>query len=398
MKQPIRITNVQFAQMLASLAWPDEPSEKDKARLPALMRDLATVVCKHYGGKCLTAFNADSATEAADAVVMVVPPSEHDDAPPCWKHMGRMEVFGGMFDLDGASTRLDFHAIVGANTAVRDASALACLAQHADIEYAALGDAAATELLAEAKPGDPVEGLTLALQAAVARVEIANAQGDPILSAWLPDARQALASVQPPANTAAQHADETGRLVGAIHAAMTRLRQIAQEPVSVPLWGKVDMEVRPGNDDDRVLIGREGWGFTTVNYTSEGVIVDVVGEFDVSPMHTASIEAWDLVQKDMQLLITTPLTVQTCTGQALELLPVPMHIGTPSRHSSLFARFLKRQGRRLALTASEAAKVQAYMRRHGTEALSEDGDVAWTLCGDGLAECLPEVCARPADD
>lgn len=364
MKQPIRITNVQLAQMLASLVCPDDPSEKDKARLPALMRDLAIVVCKHYGGKCLTAFNADSATEAADAVVMVVPPSEHDDAPPCWKHMGRMEVFAGMFDLDGASTRLDFHAIVGANTAVRDASALACLAQHADIEYAALGDAAATELLAEAKP----------------------------------DARQALASVQPPASTAAQHADETGRLVGAIHAAMTRLRQIAQEPVSVPLWGKVDMEVRPGNDDDRVLIGREGWGFTTVNYTSEGVIVDVVGEFDVSPMHTASIEAWDLVQKDMQLLITTPLTVQTCTGQALELLPVPMHIGTPSRHSSLFARFLKRQGRRLALTASEAAKVQAYMRQHGTEALSEDGDVAWTLCGDGLAECLPEVCARPADD
>lgn len=37
------------------------------------------------------------------------------------------------------------------------------------------------------------DDLVAALQAAVARVEIANAEGDPIMSAWLPDARAALA-------------------------------------------------------------------------------------------------------------------------------------------------------------------------------------------------------------
>jgi len=33
------------------------------------------------------------------------------------------------------------------------------------------------------------------LHTAIARVQIANAEGDPILSAWLPDARAALAQV-----------------------------------------------------------------------------------------------------------------------------------------------------------------------------------------------------------
>jgi hypothetical protein len=35
--------------------------------------------------------------------------------------------------------------------------------------------------------------LRAALEAAVARVELANSEGNPILSAWLPDARAALA-------------------------------------------------------------------------------------------------------------------------------------------------------------------------------------------------------------
>ncbi len=37
------------------------------------------------------------------------------------------------------------------------------------------------------------EDLLINLEAAVARVEIANAEGDPIMSAWLPGARAAIA-------------------------------------------------------------------------------------------------------------------------------------------------------------------------------------------------------------
>lgn len=42
---------------------------------------------------------------------------------------------------------------------------------------------------------DSIEQLTDVLQAAVQRIEIANAEGDRILSAWLPGARAVLASV-----------------------------------------------------------------------------------------------------------------------------------------------------------------------------------------------------------
>jgi hypothetical protein len=32
------------------------------------------------------------------------------------------------------------------------------------------------------------------------------------------------------------------------------------------------------------------------------------------------------------------------------------------------------------------------MRNHGTEAISADGKVAFTLNGDFLAECVPDAC------
>lgn len=40
--------------------------------------------------------------------------------------------------------------------------------------------------------------LVLALQFAIARVELANTEGDPILSAWLPEAREAVATATGP--------------------------------------------------------------------------------------------------------------------------------------------------------------------------------------------------------
>ena len=54
-----------------------------------------------------------------------------------------------------------------------------------------------TLLLEDAENGERYrrqrDDLLLALKAAIRRVEIANAEGNPILSAWLPDARAAIA-------------------------------------------------------------------------------------------------------------------------------------------------------------------------------------------------------------
>jgi len=94
-------------------------------------------------------------------------------------------------------------------------------------------------------------------------------------------------------------ANECSELVRSISQSIARLRQIAVDPVSVPLWGALDMEVRPQDDDDRVLIGRKDWGFTTVNYTHEGLILDVIAEGEAAAcVHTACIGTEDLTMPD----------------------------------------------------------------------------------------------------
>ena len=88
--------------------------------------------------------------------------------------------------------------------------------------------------------------------------------------------------------------DTVEKLRAQIEADIAYLRTVIDEPVSIKYGAHVDFEVRPDNDDDRLLVGRFGWGFTTVNYTSEGLIVDVLGEGSLEPFFTSSIYAEDL--------------------------------------------------------------------------------------------------------
>lgn len=100
----------------------------------------------------------------------------------------------------------------------------------------------------------------------------------------------------------------------------------------------------------------------------------------------------------MNLVLTTPLRISTALGTVLELLPVAMAIGLPSQYRqdpSLFVRFLKRNGQRVPIAPRELDRVQAYMARHATEALSEDGERAFTVHGNALVECVPKVCGDP---
>lgn len=103
----------------------------------------------------------------------------------------------------------------------------------------------------------------------------------------------------------------------------------------------------------------------------------------------------------MQLLLCSPLTVRhLVSGKAYELLPVPMAAPIPSRQPELWLRFLRPQGRFVPITSDDAERVQSFMRRHGTEALSDDGEIAWTLAGSRLVECDPSVCdqTHPAEE
>lgn len=103
--------------------------------------------------------------------------------------------------------------------------------------------------------------------------------------------QQEVPTVKPKAPAVKQ---DVQAIVARIEADLVLLRQLSDEPTSIKLSEKIDFEVRPANDDDRVIVGRADWGYTVVNYTSEGLILDVIAEGEIEPTHTASFHASDL--------------------------------------------------------------------------------------------------------
>ena len=83
-------------------------------------------------------------------------------------------------------------------------------------------------------------------------------------------------------------------VVARIEADIALLRQACNEPISIKLSEKIDIEVRPANEDDRVLVGRSDWGYTVVNYTTEGLILDVIAEGDIESLHMVNFHGRDL--------------------------------------------------------------------------------------------------------
>lgn len=83
-------------------------------------------------------------------------------------------------------------------------------------------------------------------------------------------------------------------IVARIEADIALLRKVCIDPMSIKIAENIDMEVRPADEDDRVLVGRSGWGCTVVNYNAEGLILDVFGHEELEPIHTTSIHASDI--------------------------------------------------------------------------------------------------------
>lgn len=79
-----------------------------------------------------------------------------------------------------------------------------------------------------------------------------------------------------------------------IAADIALLRSVCIEPVSIKFGTDIDVEVRPAGDDDRVLVGRQNWGYTRVNYTPDGLVLDVYAEGELNAAHAVRLEARDL--------------------------------------------------------------------------------------------------------
>ncbi len=113
----------------------------------------------------------------------------------------------------------------------------------------------------------------------------------PTVKPEVPTVKPEVPTVKPEVTTVNQ---DVQAIVARIESDLALLRQLSNEPTSIKLSEKIDFEVRPANDDDRVIVGCADRGYTVVNYTSEGLILDVIAEGEIEPTHTASFHASDL--------------------------------------------------------------------------------------------------------
>lgn len=89
------------------------------------------------------------------------------------------------------------------------------------------------------------------------------------------------------------------QLVERIQQDIAALRACAVDPMSIQLTDVIDIEICPNSEDNRVLVGRRGWGYTVVNYTSEGLILDVFPYGVLTdPLVSASLHSTDLEAGD----------------------------------------------------------------------------------------------------
>jgi hypothetical protein len=94
----------------------------------------------------------------------------------------------------------------------------------------------------------------------------------------------------------------------------------------------------------------------------------------------------------------TPLLVCSMSEPvAIALLPVPMLNPRPSTDTKKFAGFYKPLGKLISLHEDDVLRVRKYMERFATEALTNDGQMAFTLHGNQLMQCDPTVCGQPQE-
>ena len=92
----------------------------------------------------------------------------------------------------------------------------------------------------------------------------------------------------------------------------------------------------------------------------------------------------------MKIKLVSPIEITTNSGLKLELMPVVMDEAFPSKDTAMWMKFI-RPGIKHAISGKAVSDLQAYMLKHETEALSEDGELAFTIAGCCLVPCDPEL-------
>ena len=101
-------------------------------------------------------------------------------------------------------------------------------------------------------------------------------------------------------STPSPNTQKINEIIARVRSDVALLRQVAIEPVDIPYGEGVSFEIRPNDEGDRLNVYRKDWGTTCVNYTGEGLILDVYSEGAMDTLHTTSIESAELVDTDQE--------------------------------------------------------------------------------------------------
>lgn len=88
------------------------------------------------------------------------------------------------------------------------------------------------------------------------------------------------------------------QLRAAVEAGLRELIQRCTTPVNVRYLDKVSLEICPLDYGSRVTVCHDEFGGACVNYTEEGLILDVLGHQGDEPLHSATFFADDLACED----------------------------------------------------------------------------------------------------
>jgi hypothetical protein len=111
----------------------------------------------------------------------------------------------------------------------------------------------------------------------------------------LRDLRAAIADIE----LAAGVAPSADALLARISRDLQQLRTLIEEPQVLNYSEKVYLEVAPAAHDQRVNVCHREMGWTTVNYTAEGLIVDVfTAGNDPEPVSELGFHYDDLVTRE----------------------------------------------------------------------------------------------------
>ena len=80
------------------------------------------------------------------------------------------------------------------------------------------------------------------------------------------------------------NADRAKKLGSEISRKIAELRELAIDPVDIVFSEGVSFEVRPAEDDARLVVFCAGKGATSVNYGGAGLAVKVFAESDLEPL------------------------------------------------------------------------------------------------------------------